>query len=322
MHNHAMTNAQPEYGVDLVTFYHPGFWGLPDGEVSDAALAAHCAQDVRATWTRMLDALADAGVTGVEVTFPPLDHASAVAAFGSARGARAAFAERGLRIVSGFADGTSWDTVAPEQAVAAVADHVGFLASVGADVLVVGSPMEIPDGTELPNGPARTARLDAFAAATAAVAEAAAVQGVRVAVHTESHSVTVQADDIRYVLAAADANSPAGIVVGLCPDSAHLTLSGVDPVAIATEFADRVYVSHWKDASGPFPTDRVVAPGQSIHALHREYMSPLGSGVVDWAGWARVMATTPTAGLRLLELDAAADPVGELQTAAAVAARW
>lgn len=330
VHNRAMTTAPhaaphpgaPAYGVDLVTFYHPGFWGLEGEDVSDATLAAHCAQDVTATWTRMLDALAAAGVTGVEVTFPPLDHASAVTAFGSGAGVREAFAERGLRIVSGFVDGTRWDTLEPAQAVAEVATYLEFLQTVGGDVLVVGSPMEIPDGREIPTGAARTARLDAFAAATVAVAEAAAAQGVRVAIHTESHSVTVQADDVRSVLATADRLSPAGVVVGLCPDSAHLTLSGVDPVALAAEFADRVFVSHWKDATGAFPAERTVAPGGSIHHLHREYMAPLGSGVVDWPGWAAVMATTPTADLRLLELDAAADPVSELLAARSVAARW
>jgi sugar phosphate isomerase/epimerase len=322
MHNRAMTSSEPVYGVDLVTFYHPGFWGLPADAASDAELAAHCAQDVTATWTRMLDALAQAGVTGVEVTFPPLDHASAVAAFGSAEGARDAFAARDLRIVSGFVNGTHWDTLTPEQAVAEVRTYTEFLATVGGDVLVVGSPMEIPDGTPAPTAAVRVERIEKFTAATVAVAEAAAAQGIRVAIHTESHSVTVQADDVRTVLARADELSPEGVVVGLCPDSAHLTLSGVDPVALAEEFADRVFVSHWKDATGPFPADRTVAPGQSIHHLHREYMASLGDGVVDWAGWARVMATTPTAGLRLLELDAAADPVTELRAARRVATQW
>jgi len=322
MHNHAMTSSEPVYGVDLVTFYHPGFWDLPQEAASDEDLAAHCGKDVTATWTRMLDALAEAGVTGIEVTFPPLDHASAVAAFGSAQGAKDAFAARNLRIVSGFVNGTHWDTITPAEAVEETRAYTEFLATVGGDVLVVGSPMEIPDGLAKPAGDERLDRIRRFTASTVAVAEAAAAQGLRVAIHTESHSVTVQTQDIRFTLATADELSPEGVVVGLCPDSAHLTLSGVDPVALAEEFADRVYVSHWKDATGPFPAERTVEPGQSIHHAHRDYMASLGDGVVDWAGWARVMATTPTADLRLLELDAAADPVTELRAAQRVAAQW
>lgn len=303
------TATGPVYGVDLVTFFHPGFWGL---ETEDE-VARWCAENPRALWDRMLDSVVAAGVEFVEITFPPLDHTSAVAAFGSAAAVRDAFAARGLRILSGFLDATGWDGLTPEEAAASVAGYVAFLRTVGATALVAGSPME-PHGAE--PTPERAERLLRFAAAAEAAGRSMVGTGVRFAVHTESHSLTVTEEDVRTVMRATDPD-----LVGLCPDSAHLTLSGADPVAVAVEFADRVVISHWKDASGPFPDDLVVAPDEDVHAVHRRFMRPMGEGVVDWAGWARAMAGTPTAPVRLLELDAAADPVAELVSARAFAER-
>ncbi|MEW1960334.1 sugar phosphate isomerase/epimerase [Kineococcus sp. NPDC059986] len=301
----------PTYGVDLVTFYHPGFWGVDTTE----EMVAWCAENPRRMWERMLDALAAAGVPGIELTFPPLDFHSALAAFGSVDGVLEAFSARGVRVLSGFFNGTHWGGIDPQVAVAEVADYAAFLQRAGGEVLVLGTPM-LAGGPDAPvpalSAQERRAALEHLARVCDAVGAALAHQGVRLAVHTESHSITVEAEDVRTLMALTD---PA--LVGLCPDSAHLTLSGTDPVAIAREFADRVLVSHWKDAAGPFPSDLVL--DEDVHAVHRRFMRPLGQGAVDWAGWAEAMALTPTAGVRLLELDAAADPVGELLAAQAFA---
>jgi inosose dehydratase len=90
--------AEPHFATDIITFYHPAFWGLetPD-KVRELALA-----DAGAFWARILDALALAGVTGVELTFAPGDIESALRAFGSASSFRRALEERGLRVVSAF----------------------------------------------------------------------------------------------------------------------------------------------------------------------------------------------------------------------------
>ncbi|GAA0291436.1 sugar phosphate isomerase/epimerase family protein [Kineococcus aurantiacus] len=304
-------SSEPQYGVDLVTFYHPGFWGVSTAE----EMVAWCAQHPREMWERMLDALAEAGVPWIELTFPPLDFRSALAAFGSVDGVLEAFGARGVRVLSGFLNGTHWGGLSPQEAVAEVAEYAAFLRGTGAGILVLGTPM-LAGGPDAPV-PAMTADehrrlLGHLAGVCDAVGASLAEAGIRLAVHTESHSVTVTAEDVRTLMALTDPE-----LVGLCPDSAHLTLSGQDPVALAREFADRVLVSHWKDAAGPFPADLVL--DEDVHAVHRRFMRPMGQGVVDWPAWAAVMATTPTAGVRLLELDAAPDPVAELRAARAVA---
>lgn len=302
-----------EYGVDLVTFYHPGFWGLG----SEQEVLDWCAAHPREMWERMLDALAAAGVPWIEVTFPPLDFRSALAAYGSVDAVRGAFAARGVGVVSGFLDGTHWGACSSAEAVAEVHDYAEFLQALGAGILVLGTPM-LQGGPDAPVPPldadARRELLERLATTCDAVGAALAPRGVRLAVHTEAHSVTVDVEDIRTLMATTD---PA--LVGLCPDSAHLTLAGGDPVAVAREFADRVVVSHWKDASGPIPGDLVL--DEDVHAVHRRFMRPMGAGVVDFEGWAGAMAATATAGLRLLELDAAADPVADLVAARAFAER-
>lgn len=48
-------------------------------------------------------------------------------------------------------------------------------------------------------------------------------------------------------------------------------------------------------------------------------MTELGTGIVDWRGWAAAMSLTPGADIVLIELDEAADPVAALRTGTAVA---
>jgi inosose dehydratase len=48
-------------------------------------------------------------------------------------------------------------------------------------------------------------------------------------------------------------------------------------------------------------------------------MTELGTGIVDWRGWADAMSLTPGAGIVLIELDEAADPVAALRAGTAVA---
>jgi inosose dehydratase len=307
----SQNESSTEYGVDLVTFYHPGFWGLG----SEQEMVDWCAAHPREMWERMLEALSEADVRRIEVTFPPLDFRSALAAYGSVEGVREAFGRRGVSIVSGFFNGTHWGACTPEEAVAEVQDYAHFLEEFGAGILVLGTPMT-DGGPDAPVAPLsadeRAALLQRLATTCDAVGSALAERGIRLAVHTESHSLTVRPEDVRTLMALTD---PA--LVGLCPDSAHITLSGGDPVAIAREFADRVVVSHWKDAAGPFPADLVL--DENVHAVHRRYMRAMGEGVVDFEGWARAMAGTATASLRLIELDAAPDPVADLVAARAFA---
>src|SRR5690606_1270244 len=63
------------FGVDLITFYHPHFWGgvQTHDEVVEIGRA-----DPAAMWDRILGGLVEAGITDLEMTFPPADWRSAL----------------------------------------------------------------------------------------------------------------------------------------------------------------------------------------------------------------------------------------------------
>ncbi len=70
------------FGVDLITFYHPSFWGAMT--VSRSRRSPWGPAPLLGPHRRVGARLA--GITGVEVTFPPGDWETAVQTFGSAGG--------------------------------------------------------------------------------------------------------------------------------------------------------------------------------------------------------------------------------------------
>lgn len=292
----------PTFGVDLITFYHPHFWGLS----TVAELETLGRENPVLIWQRIFDALAEAGVSALEMTFAPADADSVIRAFGSARAFRLELEGRGLFLASGFWGPPDW-SASTEEIGELARVHAEFLAAAGARTMVIGPPMRTstdatpPRFIDLATMIALATRLHAIGAATRTV-------GVMTAIHTEAHSVFCQPRDIDLLLALTDPN-----YVSFCPDAAHITLSGGDAVEVARRYRDRITIAHWKDAVGPM--DRHVPIGDDIHTRHREFMRSLGDGIVDWAGWNDVMATTDGADLVLLELDATPDPITEMVAA-------
>ncbi|MEW1826003.1 sugar phosphate isomerase/epimerase [Streptomyces sp. NPDC088196] len=301
----------PRFATDIVTFYHPDFWDLPSSDAVRAWALAHPEH----FWERVMDALDEAGVTGIELTFAPGDIASALRAFGSAQGFRRELVGRGLAVVSAFVAGQdSPDWLDPDNLPAIVADaerRAAFLVDVGAELLVTGLPMRTTFGTRPPrfvDAPYMTRMADI----AHAVGEAVSRQGVRLAVHTESNSTLWYERDIDLFMAFTDPR-----YVWLCPDSCHIALGGGDPVAVARRHAQRVALAHWKDAVRPIDVELTI--DETVFAQQQPYMAELGSGIVDWKAWAAVMSRTPGADTVLIELDEAADPVAALLAGRAVA---
>src|SRR5579862_1407881 len=87
-----------EFGVDLITFYDPQFWGVRDF----AEVVSLGESNPLEMWRCILDSIQAAGISALELTFPPADWRSAVRAYGSAQLFRAELTERGLRLKSGF----------------------------------------------------------------------------------------------------------------------------------------------------------------------------------------------------------------------------
>ncbi|WP_406464561.1 sugar phosphate isomerase/epimerase [Streptomyces sp. NBC_01622] len=306
-----MTATTPRFATDVITFYHPDFWDLPSADaVRDLALA----QPER-FWARVMDALVEAGVTGIELTFAPGDIESALRAFGSAPAFRRELAARGLSVVSAFiadSDAPGWRDGASLPAIVADGERrAAFLADVGAELLVAGLPMRTTFGTRPPFF-VDAAYMTRMADIAHAVGEAVSHLGVKLAFHTESNSTLWYERDIDLFMALTDPR-----YVWLCPDSCHIALGGGDPVAVARRHTPRIALAHWKDAVKPIDVELTI--DETVFTQQQPYMTELGTGIVDWQGWADAMSRTPGADTVLIELDEAADPVAALRAGTAVA---
>jgi sugar phosphate isomerase/epimerase len=287
------------YGVDLITFYDPTFWGV---ETFEDVMEIR-RRDPRRIWESIFEGLSAAGIELMETTFGPTHRESALEAYGSAEKLREAAAAHGLGFTSVFHLGLDWvgGGRSVEQIVEDAVVDARFAREAGADTLVVGPPMR----SSWDDPARRFVDLDfirEFADVAHRVGAATLELGVRTAIHTEAHSVFSTPRDVDAVLGALDP-----YYVFFCPDTAHLTLAGGDPVQVVGRHAERVALAHWKDATGPM-TPYLPIDGD-VHLAHREYMTPLGTGVVDWEGFADVYAKSLAPEVRLLELDAVPDPV-------------
>lgn len=297
--------------TDIITFYHPRFWGLE----SPAELEQWVAGHLDSFWEKVLDALVETGVPGVELTFAPGSIDNVLKAFGSAKAFKEELDRRGLSVVSSFmADAPRWTGEPDLGAIVADAERrAAFLAEVGADILVTGLPMRKTRG-ERPPFFVDTGYMGRMADIAHVVGEAVSQMGVKLALHTESNSSLWYERDIELFMGFTDPR-----YVWLCPDSCHITLGGGDPVRVAQRHSPRIILAHWKDAVGVIDNDLVI--DETIHAQHQRYMVDFGTGVVDWTAWASAMAATPGHETVLLELDAAPDPIAALKAGKAVVER-
>jgi sugar phosphate isomerase/epimerase len=234
-----------------------------------------------------------------------------VAAYGSTEGFAEALAARGLTLVSGFfadIDRTEWRTTEGRAAILRSAgEYAEFVARAGGSVLVAGLPLRRTVGAR-PAQFVDMATAGPLADLANEIGDVTLRHGVRLALHTEAHSMLATGRDVDLFMLLTDP-----MYVGLCPDTAHLTLSGADPVQVVSRHRERIVLAHWKDALGPAPMD--VEIDERIYAAHGPYFCPLGSGVVDWFAWARLMREIGFSAPTLLELDMVPDPVAEMQAA-------
>jgi len=299
------------FATDVVTFYHPAFWGLGSAE----SFRDWAVKNPEVFWERLMDTLVEAGVTGIELTFAPGDIDSVLRTFGDAPSFRRELEARGLSVVSAFLAASECpDWRSGENLPAIVADaerRAAFLAEVGAGLLVAGLPMRTTFGTRPPFF-VDAAYMTRMADLAHVVGETVAQHGVKLAFHTESNSTLWYERDIDLFMALTDPR-----YVWLCPDSCHIALGGGDPVAVARRHSQRIALAHWKDAVKPIDVELTI--DETIFTQQQPYMTELGTGIVDWRGWADAMSLTPGADIVLIELDEAADPAAALRAGVAVA---
>lgn len=187
-------------------------------------------------------------------------------------------------------------------------EYAEFLSSLGCATMVAGLPMRVTRDAVPPLFVdfEYTAKLGGHLNDLAAATQRDS--GVRLALHTEAHSVFWTPRDIDLFMLATDP-----LYVSFCPDTGHIRLAGSEPASVAERHLDRITIAHWKDASGTAPFD--IAIDENLYEDHCTYFRRVGAGSVDWTAWASLISRT---GLRddvLLEVDAVPDPVAELTAA-------
>lgn len=305
---------QIKFATDLVTYYAPSFWGGAGGLDNIEDVIASGKWDPLRFWERILDCTQEAGLDGIEVTFPPGDWHSAQAAYGSARGFASALTDRGLEVCSGYLSNTIpgtdrtanfADRADHDQLVEMATAYAEFLHGCGAEIMVVSLPIrrsrdaEPPIFVDLKLAETISAVLNRMGYATLR-------HGVKLALHPEAFSMFRNSRDVDLFMTLTDPT-----YVYFCPDTAQFTVAGSNPIEIVKRHRDRLLLTHWKDASGAAPAD--VPIDDTIYSRQIQWFASVGAGVVDWPAWMRLLRDLQYQGWAVFELDAAADPVGDLR---------
>ena len=120
-------------------------------------------------------------------------------------------------------------------------------------------------------------------------------RGVVAALHPHVGTMVERGDDVHRVLA--------GSGIGLCVDTGHLLVGGVDPVALTKAHVDRVVHVHLKDVDQAI-ADRVLAGELAFgDAITQGLFAPLGEGDVDVAGMVQALEAAGYDGWYVLEQD-------------------
>ena len=302
------------YATDLITFYNPTYWGgTAIGQDLEVVLKDNGWTPER-FWERILSDCQTAGLDGVEITFPPGNWHSALAAYGSTTGFSQALRHHQLELCSGYMSNRIPGTTryadiadaADHAVLAEMADqYADFIAACGADVMVYSLPLRSSLLAETPRF------VDHHAAQTIADAlnrmgHQAARRGVRLALHPEAFSMFRNARDVDLFMLYTDPG-----YVHLCPDTAQFVVAGSQPLDIVARHRDRVVLTHWKDATGPAPRDTPI--DEHIYDTQVQWFAAVGQGVVDWPAWMRLLRDIDYRGWAVFELDLAINPVPDLK---------
>lgn len=199
----------------------------------------------------------------------------------------------GLGLVGGFVPAVLHVPDKREEQLSLVEKRAEFLATAGADVLILsafpdsddfGPMVELDDGEwrELFENLPR-------------VEEIAARRGLTVALHSHYGTVVERDDQLWRFLEGSD--------MGLCLDTGHLVIGGSDPVAVAEQAADRVKLVHLKDVDTGLARRMAVRDLSFKEAAQKGAFRPLGEGDVDVARLLELLERAGYGGWYVLEQD-------------------
>jgi inosose dehydratase len=127
------------------------------------------------------------------------------------------------------------------------------------------------------------------------LAGVAAARGITATLHPHVGTMVENAAEVARVLA--------GSTIGLCLDTGHLLIGGVDPVALAAEHTGRIRHTHLKDVDAGWAAEVQAGHVTYTDAVRQGLYRPLGAGDVDLAAIVGTLESAGYDGWYVLEQD-------------------
>jgi len=215
--------------------------------------------------------------------------------FGSVNNFKDALTNRGLRVVGTYfwkqSDGeqAQFDKPSEMQKILEEAEkNAKFLHECGGEFLVLGPPFR--DSYEKTSD----ASLKQIAKCFNALGKMTLEYDIKCTVHPHYARLIETETEIRKIMAWTDPE-----YVGLCPDTAHLYITGIDPCRIISEHKDRINYIHFKDA-------REVIKRKEWGK--KRIFWELGAGKIDFPSIMKLLKNIAYDGWISIELDISENP--------------
>ncbi len=138
-----------------------------------------------------------------------------------------------------------------------------YMLEAGCNTIIIGPPARFKGYEEKKNE-----YLEKTCVTINAIGKVASNMGLRVGIHNHYGTTIESSEEIDYVMQHTDAG-----LVGFCPDTAHLAVSGCDALNVVKRYVDRVVYLHLKDA---------IKPGEFVPRNEKwdERLRDLGKGQI------------------------------------------
>jgi inosose dehydratase len=140
-------------------------------------------------------------------------------------------------------------------------------------------------------------------------------EGIQLAIHAHMWSQFENQHEIDYVLAHSDAKNVAFVL-----DTGHITLAGIDPVALAFKLHHRIVEFHLKDTKPETYAGAKTRIDRPADMMANPPFFPLGSGGVDFPGLKKHLDAIAWKGWLTTELDTS--PARPPKESAAISLRY
>ncbi len=216
-------------------------------------------------------------------------------------GARAMLQAHQLRLIGGFVTAVLHDPAVRAAELAGVERQASWLASLGAEVLVLAASTGRTGYSTA--GGIDAAAWSALFAALDDVARIATRHRLTLAVHPHFGTVIERAEHVDRFLE--------GCAHALCLDTGHLALGGADPVRVAERAGDRVRHVHLKDVDAALGPRVLGGTLDYAAAVRRGLYRALGDGCARIADVLALLRERGYGGWHVLEQDVMLDTAPE-----------